>query len=328
MFTTDFPRPVRVSRRLAAGLAAALTATLGLSACTPAGSSDDQITVVVGLYPFQYVAEQIAGDRATVTNLTVPGAEPHDLELTPQQVGAVAEADLVIYLAGLQPAVDEAVDQGQPAHALNVSTVVDLLTLADESTAPQDPDETVGHDDHDHAAGLGDHDPHVWLDPIRMPTIAQAVADQLIGLDPDGTAFYQAQTETLESQFADLDQNYRDGLSSCQRQTFVTSHAAFGYLAARYDLTQVPIAGLSPDAEPSPSRIAEIHRLIDQYDVTTIFFETLASPAMAETIADDLGLTTAVLDPIEGLSDQSQADDYPGLMAANLAALRLANGCA
>ncbi|MDR1807703.1 MAG: zinc ABC transporter substrate-binding protein [Propionibacteriaceae bacterium] len=310
-------------RRVTLAAVAALV-TLGATACAAAGpaapatGASDAVTVVVGLYPFEYLAARVGGDQVALANLTQPGAEPHDLELTARQVAAVAEADVVVYLSGLQPAVDDAVAQGQPAHAVDVADVVELVALTG-------PGAEAGDADDDHA--LSGLDPHVWLDPERMVDITAAIAGALAAADPDHAADYQANAATVSAELQALDQAYRTGLADCDRDAFVTAHAAFGYLADRYGLVQVPIAGLAPDAEPSPARVAAVQALAREYGVTTIFFETLASPALAETIAGDLGLTTAVLDPIEGITDQSAAPDYPGLMEANLAALRQANGC-
>jgi zinc transport system substrate-binding protein len=302
-----------------AGLAVVVAlAGLGAASCS-AGSlwqEDGLQHVVVGLYPFEWLVQAVGGDAVAIMNVTQPGAEPHDAELTARQVAAVAEADLVVYLPGLQPALDEAVAQAQVT-ALDLSTVVTLLPLAEGAHDDEDGD---GHDE-------GGLDPHVWLDPVRMSAIADAVAAALAASDPAHAAAYEQGRDGVKAELDALAADYAAGLASCERDTFITSHAAFGYLAARFGLTQVPIAGLSPDAEPSPARLAEVRATAEDLGVTTIFFETLASPALAQTIADELGLATAVLDPVEGVTEASAASDYIGLMRANLAALEEANGC-
>ena len=304
----------RARATLLAGLATIIF-TGALAGCAAAPTAaDDRLTVVAGLYPLQFVAEEVGGGRVSVTNLTQPGAEPHDVELTARQVARVAKADLVVYLSGLQPAVDQAVDQGAPSRRLDVAGVADELPAAlTEQVAGE-------------TAPRG-ADPHVWLDPIRLTTIAEAVARALSDADPGHADAYTANAQALADRLARLDRAYADGLAGCQRTVFITSHAAFGYLAARYGLTQQAIAGLAPDSEPSPSRIARLQAAASAAGVTTIFFETLASPALAQAVASDLGLATAVLDPIEGLSRASAGDDYISLMEANLDALRQANGC-
>ena len=303
----------RRTRRLrAAGVAAVLVVVLALSGCLKQSGSQaaaGQLDVVAGFYPFAYLAERIGGEHVAVRNLTKPGAEPHDLELTPSQVGAVSQADLAIYEKGLQPAVDAAVAENKPRAALDTATVVHLEDHGD-----------LGEGDA-HSA-----DPHVWLDPVDFGRIADAVSAELQRIDPAHAADYQANQATLDAQLKALDADYRAGLAHCTRRDIVTSHAAFGYLAERYGLVQVPLAGLSPDDEPSAAHLAKIQHLIKTEGVTTVFFETLASPKTARTLAADTGTKAAVLDPIEGVKDPS-AQDYLSIMRDNLAALRLALGC-
>ncbi|MEY9906753.1 zinc transport system substrate-binding protein [Catenulispora sp. MAP12-49] len=302
----------RIRRLRAAGVAAVLVVVLALSGCLKQSGSQaaaGQLDVVAGFYPFAYLAERIGGEHVAVRNLTKPGAEPHDLELTPSQVGAVSQADLAIYEKGLQPAVDAAVAENKPRAALDTATVVHLEDHGD-----------LGEGDA-HSA-----DPHVWLDPVDFGRIADAVSAELQRIDPAHAADYQANQATLDAQLKALDADYRAGLAHCTRKDIVTSHAAFGYLAERYGLVQVPLAGLSPDDEPSAAHLAKIQHLIKTEGVTTVFFETLASPKTARTLAADTGTKAAVLDPIEGVKDPS-AQDYLSIMRDNLAALRLALGC-
>ncbi len=282
-----------------------------------------QLEIVTALYPFQFVAERVAGDRAVVTSLTRPGAEPHDVELTPRQVAAVSRADLVIYERTFQAAVDEAVEQtGNPA-ALDTTTVVPMQPLApDEHGHGVEGGEVGSHDEH------GGLDPHVWLDPTQVVTLTNAVSDRLSALDPEHASEFVARAATLVGQLDSLDRAYATGLARCERTEFMTTHAAFGYLAKRYGLTQIGISGLSPDAEPSPARIAEVQAEAREHELTTIFSETLVSPALAQSIAGDLGLKTDLLDPLEGITAQSRGRDYLAVMESNLDALRLAGGCA
>jgi zinc transport system substrate-binding protein len=296
-----------------------------------ASGQPGQLEVVAAFYPFQFVAGRVAGPHASVTSLTQPGAEPHDLELTPRQVASISTADLVVYERTFQAAVDEAVDQSGTEHVLDTATVVPLEPLgAAEHQHEGEGDEHAdgdhaeeGEDGHDH----GGLDPHVWLDPTRLATITTAVRDQLSAVDPDHATDYQANAAALEAELGALDQEFRTGLASCEREEFITTHTAFGYLARRYGLSQIGITGLSPDAEPSPARIAEVQHEAEEHGVTTIFYETLISPAIAEAIAGDLGLATDVLDPIEGITDSSRGQDYVAVMRSNLTALEKANGC-
>ena len=313
----------------------------GTAGTGAAADQPGQLDVVAAFYPFQFVAERVAGPHATVTNLTQPGAEPHDLELTPRQVASLSSADLVLYERTFQAAVDEAVDQSGNERVLDVATVVPLHPLAsgeheehavEEHAEGEHAEEEHAGEEH-HAEEEGeehDHgglDPHVWLDPTQMATITTAVRDQLTALDPEHAADYQANAATLEAELGTLDEEFRTGLASCERQEFITTHTAFGYLAKRYGLSQIGITGLSPDAEPSPARIAEVQREAEEHGVTTIFYETLISPAIAEAIAGDLGLATDVLDPLEGITESSRGQDYLSVMRANLTALEKAGGC-
>jgi zinc transport system substrate-binding protein len=280
-------------------------------------SASDGATVLASFYPLAYVAERLAAPDGIVENLTQPGVEPHDLELTGQQVGSIADADLVLYLHGFQPAVDEAVEQNADDHSLDVAETVDRLPAAEEES----------HEDEDGDHGDLEGDPHVWLDPSNLAAISQAVADELAEVVPDRADAVQDRADELIAELNALDEEFDSGLAQCERRVFVTSHEAFGYLADRYDLEQVGISGLSPDAEPSPARLAEVQEVVQAEGVTTIFYETLVSPKVAETMAEDLDLATAVLDPIEGLIDDTADEDYLTLMRANLDALRKANGC-
>jgi zinc transport system substrate-binding protein len=292
-----------------AAIAPAVAACGGSSAGASSGPN-----VVASFYPYAFVAERVAGDRATVTNLTAPGLEPHDLELTPQQVADIQDATVVVYEKGFQPAVDEAVDQSAQGLTLDTTTVV---PLEDTSTPAE------SGDDEPTLSG----DPHVWLDPTRLATITEAVAAELSRADPAHAAVYRANGSRLVARLHALDRDYRAGLANCQRTQFVTSHAAFGYLAQRYGLQMISISGLTPDAEPSPQRLSELESLVRQDGITTIFSEVLASPALADTLAREVGVNTAVLDPIEGLPDADSDQNYLTIMRDNLAALRQANGC-
>lgn len=330
----------KISRAL--GVLVCLGALLLGSACSPdrnGGGEPGQLTVVTSFYPLQFIAERIAGDHANVENLTQPGTEPHDLELTPKQVGSLASADLVAYLSGFQAAVDDAITASGAEDPFDAASVVTLRRNDeghdhDHEHGDEDHDEDghdeadhdeEGHDEHDH--DHGEFDPHVWLDPTQMVAITEEFAARMVALDPDHTDEYEANRDALVSELTDLDEEYEQGLASCERKEFITSHTAFGYLADRYDLVQIGIAGLSPDTEPSPSRIAEIHEEAKEHQITTIFYETLTSPAVAESIAGDLGLTTDVLDPIEGITAESRGTDYLSVMRSNLEALQTANGC-
>ena len=290
---------------------AALAAPLLLAGCAgplAGGGSNGGPSVVASFYPLAYVAERVVGDHAEVVNLTTPGVEPHDLELNVEQTGEISGADLVVYEKHLQPAVDEAVAQNGPENVVEVTDVVDLAPQPDEGEAEFD------------------QDLHFWLDPERMTTLAGKVRDEMSDLDPDHAADYDASFEALSEDLAQVDEAYAKGLSDCEIDTVVVSHDAFGYLE-KYGLQFESIAGLSPDAEPSAAHLTELGDLIRREGITTVFSETLASPALSETLARDLQIEAAVLDPIEGPGDEGSDEDYLSLMRNNLEELRSANRC-
>jgi len=291
---------MRVELRRRVVVVAAAGAALLLAGCGGSSSGADAGTsVVTSFYPLQYVAQRIVGDHATVSNLTHPGQEPHDLELTVRQTADVVDADVVVYEKGFQAAVDQAVDQNGPEH------VVDAADSAD----------------------LSGDDPHFWLDPRRLGRVAHAFERQIADADPDHAADYARNDRRLQADLTRLDASYQQGLASCEITTIVVSHEAFGYLGRRYGLDVVAVNGLSPGAEPSPEHLRRLQDLIRTDGITTVFSEQLASPKFADSLADDLGIEAAVLDPIEGLSDATADQDYLSLMRRNLRTLEKANQC-
>ncbi|MFI5954827.1 metal ABC transporter substrate-binding protein [Cryptosporangium sp. NPDC051539] len=303
-----FPRPLRA---VVAALLVAVVA--GCSALTD-DKPDGKLGVVAAFYPLQFVSQQVGGDRVAVTNLVQPGVEPHDLELSPRQVAEVTDADAVVYLRDFQPAVDDAVDEGAAKKSLDVATVAPLR----DGYVPLEEGEL-------HRDEKG-KDPHVWLDPTRLAGIADAVAARFGKLDPAHAAEYTANAKALDTKLATLDAEYKSGLANCEQKTIVVSHNAFGYLSARYGLTQVPITGLTPEAEPSAARLAETAAYAKKNGVTVIFFETLVSPKIAQALAREVGAKAEVLDPIEGIQKGSSAD-YFSVMRSNLTTLRGALSC-
>ncbi len=322
-------------RMLLVPAAALLAVTSGCAAFTneaPGGGTG--IEVITAFYPLQFVTERVAGDHADVVNLTRPGNEPHDLELSVAQTADVTTADLVVYEKGLQAAVDAAVGQADGVPAIDAGAVAGLEPLSHDGhdDAEHDSDHGADHDagddspaDDEHS-DLGDLDPHFWLDPLKLGKVADAVAEALAKADPLHAADYRANAAALDADLTTLDQEYAAGLTGCARETVVVSHNAFGYLG-RYGLFIEPISGLSPEAEPTPADLARLQQLIEADGITTVFGERLVSPKLAQSLADDMGVRTEILDPIEGLTSETADDDYLSLMRDNLAALREANGC-
>ena len=303
--------------------ARAIATSLGLilSGCSSSDNSSEAsgtLKVVAAMYPLEFVATSIGGDLVSVENFTPPGVEPHDLELTPSQVVTLDDADLLLFISGFQPALEEAAQQSAPANSLDVLTL-DGLNLLSATEDGHDHGAEVVHSDEELVS-----DPHVWLDPERLIVVANAVASKFSEVDPDNSEVYETNLSAFVAQLEALDQEFVTGLASCERDLIVTSHAAFGYLADAYGLTQEAIAGLSPESEPTPKRLNEIGKEAKADGTTTIFFETLASPKIAQALADDLNIEAAVLDPLEGVSDGAT---YFSVMESNLEALRKALSC-
>lgn len=297
-------------------LAAGLTATIFLAACSPNPEDDGRIQVAASFYPLEFLVNEIGQDKVTLIALTPEGGEPHDLELAPAQARHISSADLVVYQSGFQSAVDKAIEERAPEHVVDAG-IYATLPLTDEH-------EHEGETDEEHAEH-GETDPHFWLNTTRYSQAAQDVADALADVDPDNADTYLANANSLITTLTALDEEYAARLSTCTHDSVVVTHAAFGYLAEKYDFHQIAISGIDPEAEPSPARVREVKAAIDDLGLPMVFFETLVSPKVAETLASDLGITTGVLDPIEGLT--SDDDTYLTIMADNLDALTTGMEC-
>ncbi|MER8269104.1 metal ABC transporter substrate-binding protein [Streptomyces griseus] len=333
-------------RRLIPSTAVAGAVVLGLTALSACSTSDaadggngDKLKVTASFYPMQFLAEKIGGEHVAVTSLTKPGVEPHDLELTPRQIGSISESDYVLYLKGIQPAVDDAIKQSGVKNTVDAATLTTLENHGSEVSGHDHGEEgdehghegEEAHEEHSEGDGHnhgeeGGADPHIWLDPVKYAEVAKGVGASLEKADPDHAADYKKNTDALVAELGELNTAYETGLKNTATKTFITTHSAFGYLAERYGLTQQGIAGIDPEAEPSPARIQEIHTIAEKEKATTVFFETLASDRTAKTLAKDTGLRTGVLDPLEGITDKSRGADYIEVMESNLAALQKALG--
>lgn len=313
-------------RRLIPGSAILAVTALGLgtlSACSTdsaAAGGTGRFDVVASFYPMAFLAERIGGDHVHVTTLTSPGQEPHDLEISPRQIAGIEESDAVLYLKNLQPSVDDAVAQS------SVKTKIDAASL---TTLEEHGNEVGGHAAaHDSHSGeeSGAKDPHIWLDPVRYAQVAEGVGKAFEKADPDHAADYRENTAALVEKLDALNTQFKDGLAHTRTKVFITTHAAFGYLAERYGLTEEAINGLDPESEPSAARIRDLERMAKADGVSTVFYETLVSDKTAKTVAQDANLRTDVLDPIEGITSKSRGKDYFTVQRANLKALQQALG--
>ncbi|KUN33756.1 ABC transporter substrate-binding protein [Streptomyces longwoodensis] len=323
---------MNVRRRLISAAAITAATVLGTATLTACGGdtaaagnagNTDKFDVVASFYPMAFLAERIGGDHAHVTSLTQPGQEPHDLEISAKQTARLQDSDAVLYLKNLQPSVDDAVAQS------GVRTKIDAASL---TSLEKHGNEVGGHAaEHDEHEGSGDGessglDPHIWLDPVRYAQVAEGVGAAFAEADPGHAADYRKNTADLVRELDALNTEFTTGLATARTKVFLTTHAAFGYLAERYGLTEEAINGLDPESEPSAARVKELEKLAKADGVTTVFYETLVSDKTAKTVAKDAGLRTDVLDPIEGITKKSRGQDYLQVMRANLAALKTALG--
>ena len=321
------PRKLRPAgpRVIAVAVAAITVAVTTLSACaqplSAAGTlgAPAKLAVVASFYPLQFATERIGGNHVAVTNLTKPGAEPHDVELTPREVAAVSKARLVVYERGLQGAVDQAVESEAGDRALDVAPAANLDLLFQPGIGT--PTRTSGGN------APGTTDPHFWLDPQRYSDVATVIAQRLASLDPPNKADYFNNAKAFQDKLAALNGEFAAGLANCWRKEIVTSHSAFGYLAQRFGLVQIAINGLAPQQEPRASTLAAVSTYAKTHGVTTIYAETLASPAIAQAVAREAGAKMATLDPIEGLTTSSKGKDYFEIMRTNLKALQVGLEC-
>lgn len=303
-------------RSIRTPLALSAAAVLALAGCAGSGDPDPASSdatgkplVVTDMYPTTFAVQQVAGDAVEIVQLAPPGVEPHDYELTPKQVQQVADADLVAYLPGMIPAVAQAIEQEAAGRAVDVTEGITLLEGHAEEGAEHAQEEGEEH---------ADTDPHVWLNPNNVTVMGQNVATALakLGITADAAGLQQEMTA--------LDAEMSAALDSCAIPYLVTAHEAFGYLADAHGFEQVGISGLSPEAQPSPAKLAEITDLVREKGITTIYVEQLLPPDAAEAIASETGASTALLDPIEGNTDDK---GYVSIMQANTQALKTGQSC-
>lgn len=317
----------------ALALGGALTACAALSPSSQSASAtatgttaaDGRIQVAASFYPIQYLAQAIGGEHVDAAAVTPTNVEPHDYELSPRDVTSLSGKAAILYVSGFQPSLDDAVAQVSGPTVTDLASAVNLVHhdgVSEDHDHGEDEDGQESHDHDDEATEA--LDPHFWLDPVRMKAAASAVAQALAAVDPDHASDYEANLATLNDTLTTLDDSYTTGLAQCERTTFVTAHAAFGYLADRYHLTQASVSGIDPDAEPSPAEIAAIKTIVARTGTTTVFTEALLSPKTTQALAAETGTTTAVLDPVESVPESG---DYTEAMTTNLSQLRTALGC-
>lgn len=282
-------------------LAGSLVPLLGLAAVACAGSGDGRVTVVASFYPLAWAAERVGGDLVDVEDLTPPGMDAHDATLSAGQRADLQTADVVLLLGdiGFQPDAEKAAAEANGA-VVEVSKDLELLPSTVQDLA---------------------YDPHLWLDPALMQEVVGSVADALVEADPANERRYRRSERASVALLQDLDAAYSEGLASCGFSTFVTSHEAFGYLAARYGLSQLGIEGLMPESEPTAARIETAIRAIDDGRAApAVFYEaTDEGRRVGEAVASDAGVPSF---PLGTLEAEPASGDYVSVMRANLAALQ------
>ncbi len=278
----------------------------------PPKINDNKVKIITSFYPLYFFASQIGGDKADVKNITPAGAEPHDYEPSPSDITAIQSSNLLILNGGgLEAWGDKIIE--------NLKNTNVQIIIVGKNIANQQVDE----------GGKKIQDPHIWLSPILSKKIAKSILEGYLKVDQKNKNYYYANTNNLLDKLDSLNNDYKKGLINCSEKNIITSHAAFGYLAKDYGLNQIPIAGLSPDAEPSAKQLAEISQFAKKNNVKYIFFESLVSPKLAETVANEIGAKTLVLDPIEGINKEGekQGKNYLTIMQSNLNNLKQALKC-
>lgn len=295
------------------------TAAQGGADAASAATDATQMTVYTSFYPMYDFASKIGGDKIVLHNMVPSDSEPHTWEPSPSDITALENADVFIYNgAGMEHWVEDVLASLQNKDLVVVDSSANI-TLLPGGHSHDDEDE-----DEDEHGEEESFDPHVWLGIREAKQQLLAIKDALSQADPANKDYYEANYVKYAAEFDALDQEYTDTLSALPNKEIVVSHQAFGYLCAAYGLTQVAVEGLSPDSEPEPAKMAEIIDFVKEHNVRVIFFEELASPKVAETIAKETGATTAVLNTVEGLTDEQAAagEDYLSIMRENLAQLK------
>lgn len=273
---------------------------------------DGRLKVMASFYPMYDFARKVGGDKIQVKDMVPAGTEPHDWEPAATDIRNLEDADVFVYNgADLEHWAEDVLDTLENQD-LVVSEASDGVELLDGGE--------------DHAHGDNGKDPHVWLDPMRAKQEMANIKDAFVKADPENRDYYEANYEKYAGEFDELDQEFRDGLKDTKSRDIIVAHEAFGYLCNAYDLTQLAIEGLTPDSEPDPAKMQEVIEYAKKYDIHTIFFEELVSPKVAKTVAKEVDAVTAVLNPIEGLSEEDieAGEDYFSVMRKNLEALQKA----
>ena len=304
---------MKISKILSLILTTAMLLSVGCTkGSTESENSDGKLKIYTSIYPLYDFTKKVGGDKVDVTNLVPAGTEPHDFELSTKDVVNLEKADMLVYNgAGIENWTDKVIDslESDKIAYVKSSEGLELHTTEDE------------HDDDGH--NHGSTDPHTWLSIENAKKEMENIKNALVEIDPDNASYYEENYETYSKKFDELDNKFHTTLDSIENKSIIVAHEAFGYLCDEYDIEQVGIEGLTPDSEPDPARMTEIIKFAKDNNIKTIFFEELVSPKVAETIAKEVGANTAVLNPLEGLSEEdiNNGEDYFSVMEENLQAI-------
>lgn len=303
--------------------ATALLAGCGAAGSTTENTESDKLQVVTTFYPMYDFTKQVAQDDAEVSMLLEAGMEVHSFEPSSQMIAEIQDADVFIYnspeMETWVPDVLASIDTSDMV-VICASDAITLLEYEGEAHAHDHESEEKGANaGHSHTV-----DPHVWLDPVLAQTEVSTIAEGLAEADPDNAEDYLENAGIYNGKLNELDEAFRAAFEGTENRTFVTQHAAFAYLAARYDLNQISVTGLNAEVEPSAAALATLSDYVKANNISHIYFENNASSQTAETLAEEVGVELAVLSPLEGITeeDQKKGSDYISVMLENLEALK------
>ena len=293
---------------------------MGLAACsrdTEKPAQQSGLTIYASFYPMQFLASQIAGDKAQIISLVPAGVEPHDWEPKPKTLAGLQESDMLVYNgAGMEVWLEDFLPSLQKAgvKTVNASDGLELLPYDKENEEVNQQGEGLAYD------------PHVWVSPVKYKQQAQNVLNGLIEIDAANQDYYKSNYNNLIEKLDKLDGDYRKAIAGFKSKIFIVSHSAFTYLAKDYGLTQLPIRGVTPQAEPSPAKLAELVQICRDNNIKYIFFESLVSPKLSETLANEVGAETLVLNDGQGITEDQikQGRNYITIMYENLENLKKA----
>ena len=265
-------------------------------------SSEQKLKVIASFFPMYEFTRNVAGNRADVSVFIPIGEEPHGWEPPTQQIQDVQNSQLFVYNgAGMETFI--------PAFLSTENFPNTTFVRASQGIQMQNAD--VIHMNPDEAKPVieqGGKDPHVWNDPVLAQQEVRNIANAMEKADPANAQYYESNAQAYIGKLSKLDQDIKLGLSNCQLHTFVSFHNAFNYFSQRYNLTDVWLSGLAPEAEVSPQDLARVEDTAKQNNVKIIFSEDLVDPKLAQSLATDIGATTMVLSPLEGINNTEQKE--------------------